>query len=289
MRIFIIGVGYVGLVTGTCFAEVGHQVTCLDIDPKKVDLLCHGKIPIYEPGLTEMVTRNYKAKRLSFTTSFEQLQGQDLVFIAVNTPTGTQGEADLTQVFNVAKTLGQLLTNETIVVTKSTVPPGTTFKVGEIIQHELNNRELSIPFHLCNNPEFLKEGTAIADFMKPDRIIVGAENKNVEEKMQDLFTPFMQAREKLITMDIVSSEMTKYAANAMLATRISFMNEMALIADRVVAKSCFDHFLSTVLVSSIKEISASHNTFDMVKIYFSKLFPFCNQENPISIGCCFFL
>lgn len=228
-KITMIGVGYVGLVTGACFAEMGQKVTCLDIDPQKIANLKEGVIPIYEPGLEEIVHRNQKAHRLSFTTDYASaLADPSFIFIAVDTPTQEDGQANLDAVVAVAKSIGQHLQKEAIILTKSTVPPNTTFLVQEVIQQHLQK---PVTFHVANNPEFLKEGAAIQDFMKPDRVVVGAQTPSVHEAIKKLYQPFMLSHERFLAMDIISSEMTKYAANAMLATRISFMNEMAQMAE----------------------------------------------------------
>ena len=229
MKILVVGAGYVGLVTGTCFAEVGHDVTVLDIDESKIKRLLKGEIPIYEPGLEEMVKRNLASKRLHFTLNYQEaVDRTDFIFIAVDTPIGDNGSANLKYVMSVAKSLAEVMQSEKIIVTKSTVPPGTSFKVKTAIE-EITD----IPFHIVNNPEFLKEGNAINDFMKPDRVVVGVENQEVGLKMKELYAPFMLNHERFIIMDVLSSELTKYAANAMLATRISFMNEMALLCEAV--------------------------------------------------------
>lgn len=230
----MIGTGYVGLVSGTCFAEIGNKVTCVDIDPNKIDKLKKGIIPIYEPGLEAMVKHNAKEGNLHFTTDLkEALEGTELAFIAVGTPMGEDGSADLQYVLAVAKSIGEQMQNQLIVVNKSTVPIGTASKVRNVIEQELQKRGVNIPFDVVSNPEFLKEGKAIADFMKPDRVVVGADNPTSMEKMQKLYAPFFMQNERFIGMSIRSAEMTKYAANAMLATRISFMNEIANICERV--------------------------------------------------------
>jgi len=234
MKILMIGVGYVGLVSGTCFAEMGHHVVCLDINPARIEALNQGLIPIYEPGLEEMVKRNIKARRLSFTTDYASSVPQaEVCFIAVDTPTTSLGEADTTQVESVAKMLGHHLQHDCVIATKSTVPVGTTSKVAEIIENELNKRGINLNIELVSNPEFLKEGNAIQDFMKPDRVIIGVNNSHSVMVMQEIYSPFMLNHDRLIVMDILSAELAKYAANGMLATRISFMNEMATLCEKV--------------------------------------------------------
>ena len=234
MNITIIGSGYVGLVSGTCFAEVGNRVTCVDIDPIKIEKLNKGIIPIFEAGLELMVVQNIKNKNLFFTTDLsETLKNSDIAFIAVGTPMGDDGSADLQYVLSVAKSIGQLMQKRLIVVDKSTVPIGTADKVKAVIQKELDSREVTIEFDVVSNPEFLKEGAAIVDFMKPDRVVIGADSKYAFKKMKELYSPFFKSRDRFITMDIRSAEMTKYAANAMLATKISFINEIANICEKV--------------------------------------------------------
>jgi UDPglucose 6-dehydrogenase len=234
MKIIVIGSGYVGLVSGTCFAEMGNQVTCIDIDKIKIDGLKKGIIPIYEPGLKDLVLSNLKKGSLSFNTNIEEsLKESEVVFIAVGTPMGDDGSADLKFVLSVAKAIGRKMDNDIIVVEKSTVPVGTSDKVSDVIREELNNRKSSLKFHVVSNPEFLKEGNAINDFMKPDRVVIGANNDDAMIKMKELYSPFFRTNERFIAMDIRSAEMTKYAANAMLATKISFMNEMSNICERV--------------------------------------------------------
>jgi UDPglucose 6-dehydrogenase len=234
MNITVIGSGYVGLVSGTCFAEMGNRVTCVDIDPVKIEKLNQGIIPIFEPGLETMVLKNVKNENLSFTTELsEVLQNSEIAFIAVGTPMGDDGSADLQYVLAVAKSIGQSMQRRLIVVDKSTVPIGTADKVKATIQEELNKRKVDIKFHVVSNPEFLKEGAAIDDFIKPDRIVIGADSDYAFDKMKQLYSPFFRTRDRFITMDIRSAEMTKYAANAMLATKISFMNEIANICERV--------------------------------------------------------
>ena len=228
MKITIVGSGYVGLVTGTCFAEVGIEVTCVDIDKKKIDNLQQGIIPIYEPGLEEMVHRNLKKGRLTFTTDFkEALTGCEVIFSAVGTPPGDDGSADLQHVISVARDCGRYMNDYLLMVTKSTVPVGTAEKVRKTIREELDKRGVDIEFDIASNPEFLKEGAAIDDFLKPDRIVVGCDSPRAEDLIKALYKPFTLNGHPIIFMDIVSAEMTKYAANSMLATKISFMNDMA--------------------------------------------------------------
>lgn len=232
MKIAVVGTGYVGLVTGTCFAEVGIDVTCIDIDQKKIDNLNKGILPIYEPGLEEMVTRNVEAGRLHFSTSLPQsIQGCDVAFIAVGTPPGEDGSADLKYVLGVAREIGENISDYIVVVTKSTVPVGTAVKVNEAVKAALAKRNATIEFDVASNPEFLKEGAAVDDFLKPDRIVVGVESKRAEDIMRKLYKPFLLNGHPIIFMDIPSAEMTKYAANAMLATKISFMNDIANLCE----------------------------------------------------------
>ena len=234
MNITIIGSGYVGLVSGTCFAEVGNKVICVDIDEKKIIKLKKGIIPIYEPGLDNMLSQNVKRKNLTFTTNLSKaLKKSDIVFIAVGTPTGSDGSADLKYVLDVAKSIGQLMSKRLIVVDKSTVPVGTADKVKSLIDKELKKRKVNFEFHVVSNPEFLKEGAAIVDFMKPDRVVIGSDSEYAFEKMKELYSPFFKSRDRYITMDVRSAEMTKYAANMMLATKISFINEIANICEKV--------------------------------------------------------
>lgn len=234
MNIAIIGTGYVGLVTGACFAEMGVQVTCVDIDETKIDQLKNGIIPIFEPGLEEMVVRNTKANRLHFTTSLiSVLDNVEVVFSAVGTPPCEDGSADMHYVFEVAQTIGKHLSHYVLVVTKSTVPVGTAQKVKALIQEELNKRSVNISFDVASNPEFLKEGDAISDFMSPDRVVVGIESEQAQKLMTQLYRPFLLNNFRVIFMDVPSAELTKYAANAMLATRISFMNEIANLCEKV--------------------------------------------------------
>ena len=234
MKIAVVGTGYVGLVTGTCFAEIGVDVVCVDIDAEKIARIERGDIPIYEPGLDEMVIRNMKAGRLRFATDLSAcLDGVEILFSAVGTPPDEDGSADLRFVLDVAHSVGRYMTDYLVVVTKSTVPVGTARKVKAAIQSELDKRGEKIDFDVASNPEFLKEGNAIADFMRPDRVVVGVESKRAEALMQKLYKPFMINKYRIIITDIPSAEMIKYAANAMLATRISFMNEIALLCDEV--------------------------------------------------------
>lgn len=234
MNIAIVGTGYVGLVSGTCFADTGAVVTCVDVDAKKVERLQSGNIPIYEPGLDELVLKNVKAGRLKFTTSLaEILNDQEIVFSAVGTPPDEDGSADLKYVLQVAKTIGENLNKYLVVVTKSTVPVGTARKVKATIQAELDKRGVDVKFDIASNPEFLKEGNAIKDFMSPDRVVVGVESDSAKELITRLYKPFMMNNFRVIFMDIPSAEMTKYAANSMLATRISFMNDIANLCEKV--------------------------------------------------------
>ncbi len=234
MNIAVVGTGYVGLVSGTCFAEMGNQVTCVDIDEAKVNKLKKGIIPIYEPGLEAMVLKNVERNNLQFTTKLEDVIAKDkIVFIAVGTPMGEDGSADLQYVLSVAREIGQKMQNRLVVVDKSTVPVGTADKVKATIQKELDKRNVQIAFDVVSNPEFLKEGDAINDFMKPDRVVIGAESEYALNTMKELYMPFTMSHERFIGMDVRSAEMTKYAANAMLATKISFMNEVANICERV--------------------------------------------------------
>jgi UDPglucose 6-dehydrogenase len=228
MKLLVIGTGYVGLVTGTCFAEMGHQVICLDINEAKIEKLKKGEIPIFEPGLEEMVKRNVNAHRLSFTTDYSQALEKSLVcFITVDTPVSASGQADLSYVKEVAKSIGHFMPGYRLIVNKSTVPVGTATLVSQIIQHSLDLRGEDILFDVISNPEFLKEGSAVQDCMKPHRVIIGSESNQAISLMREIYSPFMLSHERFIVMDILSAELTKYAANAMLATRISFMNELA--------------------------------------------------------------
>lgn len=232
MNIAIVGTGYVGLVSGSCFSEMGINVTCIDVNEEKINNLNNGVIPIYEPGLDEIVQKNMSDGRLHFSTSLESCINEcDAVFIAVGTPPGEDGSADLRYVLNVARTFGRLITKYTLLVTKSTVPIGTANRVKQAVEEELALRGVSIPFDVASNPEFLKEGSAIKDFMSPDRIVVGVDSQQARELMERIYRPFQLNNYRVIIMDILSAEMTKYAANAMLATRISFMNEMARLCE----------------------------------------------------------
>ena len=234
MKIAIVGTGYVGLVTGTCFAEIGVNVTCVDTNSEKIESLQKGVIPIYENGLEEMVLRNVKAKRLKFTTSLEScLDDVEVIFSAVGTPPDEDGSADLSYVLEVARTNGRNMNQYKLVVTKSTVPVGTARRVRAAIQEELDKRGVNIEFDVASNPEFLKEGNAISDFMSPDRVVVGVESVRAEKLMSKLYKPFLLNNFRVIFMDIPSAEMTKYAANSMLATRISFMNDIANLCELV--------------------------------------------------------
>jgi UDPglucose 6-dehydrogenase len=233
MKITVVGCGYVGLVTAACFSEMGNEVICVDVDETKIQKLNTGILPIYEPGLKEIVVHNSQ-KNLFFTTNLESaIAASEIIFIAVGTPMGDDGNADVSFVYQVAKDIGRNISSYKIVVSKSTVPVGTTNKVKAIIQAEIDKRNLNIEFDLVSNPEFLKEGAAINDFMKPDRVVIGAEKKEVFDTMKQLYSPFFRTRDRFITMDIHSAEMTKYAANAMLATKISFINEIANICEKV--------------------------------------------------------
>ncbi len=234
MRVTIFGTGYVGLVTGTCLSDVGHDVVCVDIDQAKVDGLNNGVIPIYEPGLEPMVKANHAAGRLRFTSdAATAISHADVIFIAVGTPPDEDGSADLKYVLAVARTIGQHIERAVVVVNKSTVPVGTADKVRAAIAAELSARNVEVPFDVASNPEFLKEGDAVNDCMRPDRIVIGASNLAAVDKLKRLYAPFNRNHERIVVMDVRSAELTKYAANAMLATKISFMNEIANIAERV--------------------------------------------------------
>ncbi len=234
MKIAIVGTGYVGLVTGTCFAEMGTEVYCVDVDKNKIENLKKGIIPIYEPGLEEMVHRNFQAERLRFTTDLKEcLDDVEVLFSAVGTPPDEDGSADLRYVLEVAREIGRNLNKYLLVVTKSTVPVGTANKIKEAIQEELDKRGVTVEFDIASNPEFLKEGAAIKDFMSPDRVVVGVETEKAKELMTRLYRPFLLNNFRVIFMDVPSAEMTKYAANAMLATRISFMNDIANLCELV--------------------------------------------------------
>jgi UDPglucose 6-dehydrogenase len=229
VNITVVGTGYVGLVTGTCFAESGHRVTCLDIDPAKIETLRSGGIPIYEPGLEELVRRNVRERRLAFTTSCaDALRDAELAFIAVGTPPGETGEADLSHVLGAAADIAKHMTRYTVIVNKSTVPVGSADQVAEVVR-----AHTSQPFDVVSNPEFLKEGAAVDDFMRPDRVVVGVSSERARAVMAELYAPFVRAEQPVLFMDVRSAELTKYAANAMLATRISFMNEMATLCERL--------------------------------------------------------
>lgn len=234
MNIVVIGSGYVGLVSGACFSEMGNKVTCVDIDPEKIEKLKKGIVPIFEPGLEPMVLKNIENKNLFFTTKLsEAIEEASIVFIAVGTPMGEDGSADLQYVLAVAKSIGQTMNKKLVVVDKSTVPIGTADKVKTTIQAELDERNSALTFEVVSNPEFLKEGAAINDFMKPDRVVIGSESEDAIHLMKQLYHPFCMSHDRFIAMDVRSAEMTKYAANAMLATKISFMNEIANICERV--------------------------------------------------------
>ena len=234
MNIAIVGTGYVGLVSGTCFAETGVNVTCVDVDTQKIERLKKGEIPIYEPGLDQLVLKNVKAGRLEFTTDLASiLNEQEIIFSAVGTPPDEDGSADLKYVLQVAKTIGENLNHYLVVVTKSTVPVGTARRVRHTIEEELKKRGVDVPFDVASNPEFLKEGNAIKDFMSPDRVVVGVESEKAKKTLAKLYKPFLINNFRVIFMDIPSAEMTKYAANSMLATRISFMNDIANLCERV--------------------------------------------------------
>ena len=234
MKITVIGAGYVGLVSGACLAEMGNHVVCLDVDPRKIDMLNKGEIPIHEPGLDQVVQRNAAAGRLQFTTDIGLAVAHGtLQFIAVGTPPDEDGSADLQYVLAAARNIGRLMTDYKLVIDKSTVPVGTADKVKAAIQSELDARGVALEFSVASNPEFLKEGAAVDDFMKPDRIVVGAEDDRATNLLRAVYAPFQRNRDKLVVMDVRSAELTKYAANAMLATRISFMNELALLAENL--------------------------------------------------------
>ena len=234
MKITVIGSGYVGLVSGACLADLGNDVLCLDVDPRKIEILNNGGVPIYEPGLDEVIKRNIAAGRLRFTTDVEASVAHGLVqMIAVGTPSGEDGSADLQYVIAAARSIARHMTEYKVVVDKSTVPVGTADKVKQAMQEELDQRGVDLTFSMVSNPEFLKEGAAIDDFNRPDRIVIGAEDEAAIKVMRDMYAPFQRNHERLMVMDIRSAELTKYAANAMLATRISFMNELANLAERV--------------------------------------------------------
>ena len=232
MKISVVGTGYVGLVSGSCFAETGVNVSCVDIDKRKIEMLNHGNIPIYEPGLEDIVKKNVEKGRLTFTTSLEEsIKDSDVVFIAVGTPPDEDGSADLKYVLGVAREIGSSMDHYLVVVTKSTVPVGTSVKVQNAIQEELEKRKEKIPFDVASNPEFLKEGSAVNDFLKPDRIIVGTESERAQKFIKKLYKPFLLNGHPILFMDITSAEMTKYAANSMLATKISFINDIANLCE----------------------------------------------------------
>jgi len=234
MNICVIGTGYVGLVAGTCFAESGNDVTCVDIDAKKIDRLNNGDVPIYEPGLEELIKRNKDDGRLKFTTDLSAAVRESLIcFIAVGTPPGEDGSADLKYVLEVARGIGRAMDGYRVIVDKSTVPVGTADKVKAAVRSELQKREVSYEFDVVSNPEFLKEGAAIGDFMKPDRVVIGVDVKKAAEIMEELYSPFVRTNKPVLVMDVKSAEMTKYAANAMLATKISFINEIANLCELV--------------------------------------------------------
>lgn len=235
MKIAIVGTGYVGLVSGACFAEMGLDVTCVDTDVQKIEKLKQGIIPIYEPGLKSIVVRNYEAERLHFTTDLPSvLNDMEVIFIAVGTPSDENGTADLSYVMTVADTIADNMTKPLLIVTKSTVPVGTSYRIKDRVRERLNKRGLeNLKFDVASNPEFLKEGAAVNDFMSPDRVVVGVESEHAKEIMTRLYRPFLLNNFRVIFMDILSSEMTKYASNAMLATRISFMNDVANLCERV--------------------------------------------------------
>lgn len=234
MNIAIVGTGYVGLVSGTCFAEMGVNVTCVDVNEEKINSLKNGQVPIYEPGLDEMVLRNHREGRLNFTTDLTScLDNVEIVFSAVGTPPDEDGSADLQYVLEVAREFGQNIKKYTVLVTKSTVPVGTAKKVKAVIREELEKRGVDVPFDVASNPEFLKEGAAIKDFMSPDRVVVGVESEKAKELMSKLYRPFLLNNFRVIFTDIPSAEMIKYAANSMLATRISFMNDIANLCELV--------------------------------------------------------
>ena len=234
MKVIVIGTGYVGLVSGTCFSEMGVDVTCVDIDVRKITMLRAGEVPIYEPGLAELIQRNVAAGRLHFTTQLSEcLTEAELVFIAVGTPEDKDGAADLSYVLEVAREFGRHITHKAILVVKSTVPVGTTYRVKQTVQEELARRGVEVSFEVASNPEFLKEGSAVKDFMSPDRVVVGVESETAKQVLTQLYRPFLINNFRVIFMDIPSAEMTKYASNAMLATRISFMNDIANLCEKV--------------------------------------------------------
>lgn len=227
MEVSVIGTGYVGLVSGTCFAEIGHNVTCIDIDPKKIDMLKDGKSPIYEPGLNDLLDRNIKANRLHFSTNYDSCKSADIIFLAVGTPSGDDGSADLKYLDSAAESVAANLKEKSVVVIKSTVPVGTGNRIKDLISSKTNKE-----FYLVNNPEFLKEGTAVEDFMRPDRVIIGSYNAFAASQMDELYAPLVRQGNPIFHMSNLSAEMTKYAANCFLATKISFINEVANLCDR---------------------------------------------------------
>lgn len=234
MKLTVVGTGYVGLVTGACLAEMGNNVTCVDVDEKKISRLKQGEIPIYEPGLEAVVESNYREGRLRFATSLrDQDASAPMYFIAVGTPPGDDGSADLQYVLAVAKEIGQIINDYCVIVDKSTVPVGTAERVRDVIRTELDKRKTHVTFDVVSNPEFLKEGDAVQDFMRPDRIIIGTDSERAREMLRELYAPFMRTRERVIFMGVRDAELTKYAANAMLATKISFMNEVANLCDHM--------------------------------------------------------
>lgn len=234
MNLTVIGAGYVGLVTGACFAELGNHVTCIDINAEKIRNLQNGILPIYEPGLDTLVATNMQQGRLHFASSFSEVQQEpQVIFIAVGTPSGKDGAAEIKYVLEAAKNIGSVITNYCVVVDKSTVPVGMADQVEHVIREELEKRNLKVPFDVVSNPEFLREGAAIQDFMQPDRIVVGINSNNAKRIMHDLYLPILRNPERIYFMNVKDAEMTKYAANAMLATRISFMNELAVLCERM--------------------------------------------------------
>ena len=271
MNIAIVGTGYVGLVSGTCFAEMGVHVTCVDVNREKIENLQNGRIPIYEPGLDEMVMRNFREGRLSFTTHLTSvLNDVDIVFCAVGTPPDEDGSADLRYVLAVAKQFGEYIQKYTLLVTKSTVPIGTAQKVKAVIQAELDKRCVNVPFDVASNPEFLKEGAAIKDFMSPDRVVVGVESKRAKELMSKLYRPFLLNNFRVIFTDIPSAEMIKYAANSMLATRISFMNDIANLCELVgadVIKTAEKHGYEMKVLNAVESVNEKQKS-----VLFNKLF-----------------
>ena len=237
MNIVMLGTGYVGLVSGTCFAEMGNQVICIDKDQRKIDMLTRGKVPIYEPGLDALIQQNVSEERLMFTQPQPEIFAKaDIIFICVGTPQSSDGSADLTAVWSAANDIGDSCDGYTVVVTKSTVPVGTTGRVETLIKERLTNRNSNATIGMANNPEFLKEGNAVDDFMSPDRVVVGADTDRVRKIMRQIYSPFFRTENRIIFMSISSSELTKYASNCMLATRISFMNEIANLAEKVGAQ-----------------------------------------------------